>query len=124
MKKTIRAALLSGALAIATGAAPLAAFGETQMPVSLFKVVTAKDEVIIGLNVNELRALGGVEKAPAGIIASTLASRNELTVWQYAVSRASDGGLQVAPLRQIGLLAHDSLRVEPYSSPLRVLPHD
>jgi hypothetical protein len=124
MKKTIRAALLSGALAIATGVAPLAAVGETQMPVSLFKVVTAKDEVIIGLNVNELRALGGVEKAPAGIIASALASRNELTVWQYAVSRASDGGLQVAPLRQIGLLAHDSLRVEPYSSPLKVLPHD
>lgn len=124
MKKTIRAAFFGGALAIAAGAAPLAAFGETQMPVSLFKVVTVKDEVTIGLNTQELRALGGVEKAPAGIIASALASRKELTVWQYAVGRAEDGGLQVAPLRQIGLLAHDSLRVEPYSSPLKVLPHD
>ncbi len=124
MKKTIRAALLSGALAIATGAGPLAAFGETQMPVSLFKVVTVKDEVTIGLNTQELRALGGVEKAPAGIIASALAGRKVLTVWQYAVGRAKDGSLQVAPLRQIGLIAHDSLRVEPYSSPLKVLPHD
>ena len=63
MKNSIRAALLTGALAFATGAAPLAALGETQMPVSLFKVVTAKDEVIIGLNSHELRALGGPEKA-------------------------------------------------------------
>jgi hypothetical protein len=65
MKNSIRAALLTGALAFATGAAPLAALGETQMPVSLFKVVTAKDEVIIGLNSHELRAPGGPEKAPA-----------------------------------------------------------
>jgi hypothetical protein len=124
MKTSIRAALLTGALAFATGAAPLAALGETQMPVSLFKVVTAKDEVIIGLNSHELRALGGPEKAPAGIIASALASKKELTVWQYAVRKADSGDLQVAPVHPIGLLAHDSLRVEPYPSKLTVLPHE
>jgi hypothetical protein len=124
MKNSIRAALLTGALALATGAAPLTALGETQMPVSLFKVVTAKDEVIIGLNSHELRALGGPEKAPTGIIASALASKKELTVWQYAVRKADNGDLQVAPVHLIGLLAHDSLRVEPYPSKLAILPHD
>ena len=124
MKNSIRAALLTGALAFATGAAPLAALGETQMSVSLFKVVTAKDEVIIGLNSRELRALGGPEKAPGGVIASALASKKELTVWQYAVRKADNGDLQVAPVHPIGLLAHDSLRVEPFPSKLTVLPHD
>ena len=124
MKNSIRAALLTGALALATGAAPLAALGETQMSVSLFKVVTAKDEVIIGLNAAEIKALGAADKAPAGAIAAALAGKKALTVWQYAVRKADSGDLQVAPLHQIGLLPHDSLRVEPYSSPLTVLPHD
>ncbi len=94
------------------------------MSVSLFKVITVKDEVFIGLNTHELQALGGPEKAPAGVIASALASKKELTVWQYAVRHADNGDLQVVPLHPIGLLAHDSLRVEPYPSPLAVLPHD
>ncbi len=95
-----------------------------QAPVSLFKVVTVKDEVIIGLNTQEIQALGGPEKAPAGAIASALASRQELTVWQYAVRHDANGGLEVAPLHPIGLLAHDSLRVVPYTSPLAILPHE
>ena len=94
------------------------------MPVSLFKVITAKDEVTIGLNTQELQALGGPEKAPAGIIASALASRKELTVWQYAVRKAANGDSEMAPLHQIGLLPHDSLRVVPYSTPFAILPHN
>jgi hypothetical protein len=94
------------------------------MPVSLFKVITLKDEVMIGLNAQEIQSLGGQEKAAAGTIASALADRKELTVWQYVVRHGANGELQVAPLHQIGLLAHVSLRVEPYSSPLPVLPHD
>ncbi|MGO9485997.1 MAG: hypothetical protein ACLPX9_15645 [Rhodomicrobium sp.] len=123
MKSPIRAAILAGTLALLTAAATLTAWGQAQMPVSLFKVVTVKDEVIIGLNAHEIKALGGPEKAPAGAIASALASKKELTVWQYAVRHGTDGNLEVAPLHPIGLLAHDSLRVEPYSSPLAVLPH-
>jgi hypothetical protein len=40
------------------------------------------------------------------------------------VRKANNGDSQFAPLRQIGLLAHDSLRVEPYSTPFAVLPHE
>ncbi len=124
MKNPIRAALLAATLPLLAGAASLDAWGETKMSVSLFKVITVKDEVVIGLNTHELQALGGPEKAPAGIIAAALASKKELTVWQYAVRKADSGDLQVVPLHPIGLLAHDSLRVEPYSSPLTILPHD
>jgi hypothetical protein len=111
-------------LALSIGTLAGTAWGQAQMPVSLFKVVTVKDEVLIGLNDQDIQSLGGPEKSAAGVIASALAARKELTVWQYAVRHGANGELQIAPLHQIGLLAHDSLRVEPYSSPLTVLPHN
>jgi len=123
MKKLRRAVLRAGTIALLAGNA-IQALAQAQAPVSLFKVITVKDEVIIGLNVQEIQALGGPEKAAAGVIASALAGRQELTVWQYAVRHGADGKSEVAPLHPIGLLAHDSLRVEPYSSPLAVLPHE
>jgi len=45
-------------------------------------------------------------------------------VWQYAVRKAPNGDLQQAPLHKVGLLANSSLRVEPYATPLAVLPHE
>jgi hypothetical protein len=88
---------------------------------SLFKIITVKDEIVIGLNATELGAIGGQD---AGAVAKALASKGELTVWQYAVRHAPNGELEQAPLRKIGLLANSSLRVEPYSSPLKVVPHE
>ncbi len=120
MKVPVRAALAAGTLGLLIGTETQAL---AQAPVSLFKVVTVKDEVLIGLNAQEIQALGGPEKGAAGAIASALAGRQELTVWQYAVRKAENGSLEVAPLHPIGLLAHDSLRVVPYTSPLAVLPH-
>jgi len=123
MKSLVRAVLGAGTIALLTGTATQA-LAQAQEPVSLFKVVTVKDEVIIGLNAQEIQALGGPEKAAAGVIASALAGRQEVTVWRYAVRQGADGKLEVAPLHPIGLMAHDSLRVEPFSSPLAVLPHE
>ena len=45
-----------------------------------------------------------------------------MCVWQYAVRKANSGDLEQAPLRQIGLLSNEPLRVEPYSTPLKVIP--
>ena len=90
-------------------------------PTSLFKVITVKDEIVIGLNGEELAGIGGQD---AGAVAKALAAKGELTVWQYAVRHAPNGELEQAPLRKVGLLANSSLRVEPYSSPLKVVPHE
>jgi hypothetical protein len=122
-KRLTRAAFHIGALALMMATAPQTVWSQGQMQTALFKVITEKDEVLIGLNAKELQALGAGEKN-AGAVARALADRKELTVWQYAVRKAANGDLQVAPLHQIGLLANNSLRVEPYSSPLTVLPHD
>ena len=123
MKVLARAAVAAASLGLLIGTATQG-LAQGQAPVSLFKVVTVKDEVIIGLNAQDIQALGGPEKAAAGAIASALAARHELTVWQYAVRHGAKGELEVAPLHPIGLLAHDSLRVEPYSSPFAILPHE
>ncbi len=109
-----------GALAIALVTVASAAWAEDK-PTALFKIITVKDEIVIGLNPEELSGLGGQD---AGAVAKALAAKGELSAWQYAVRHAPSGELEQAPLRKVGLLAHTSLRVEPYTSPLKVVPHE
>lgn len=92
-----------------------AAFAET-----LFKIVTVKDEVIVGLSDAELAELGG----DAGGIAKAIASKGSLTLWQYGQKHAANGEREMAPVAKIGVLANNSLRVEPYKQPFKVLPHE
>jgi len=110
----------SGVLTIALATAASVAWAQ-EKTTTLFKIVTVKDEIVIGLNAEELAGLGGQD---AGAVAKALASKGELTAWQYAVRHAQSGELEQAPLRKIGLLANTSLRVEPYASPLKVIPHE
>ena len=87
---------------------------------ALFKVVTSKDEIIIGLSADELKALGGSD---ASAVAHALAQKGDLAVWQYNVHRGANGELQQAPTAKIGLIANSSLRVEPYTTPYAIVPH-
>lgn len=85
---------------------------------TLFKIATVKDDIVIGLTPAELARLGA---ADAGAVARAIAANGELSAWQYAVRRSGTGDLQQAPLRRIGVLANGSLRVEPYAAPLPVV---
>jgi hypothetical protein len=89
--------------------------------VSLFKIITVKDEIVIGIPDDELAQVDGKD---AGGIAKMLLAKGSMSVWQYAVHKSATGDLEQAPLRKIGLIASDSLRIEPYASPLKVLPID
>ena len=89
--------------------------------VSLFKVITSKDEVVIGLSDADLAQVDGQN---AGGIAKMLVAKGSMSVWQYAVHKSASGDLEEAPLHKIGLIASDSLRVEPYPTTLKVLPID
>jgi len=86
--------------------------------VSLFKVITTKDDIVIGIAEGDLAKMDG----NAGGVAKALVANGSLSVWQYAVRKSSSGDLEQAPLHRIGLIAKDSLRIEPYASPLKVLP--
>lgn len=88
--------------------------------IDLFKVVTTKDEIIIGLSADELKALGGSD---ASAVAHALAQKGDMAVWQYNVHRGANGEFQQAPTARIGLIASSSLRVEPYTTPYPIVPH-
>jgi hypothetical protein len=89
--------------------------------VSLFKVITSKDEIVIGIGEADLAQIEGQN---AGGVAKALVAKGSMSAWQYAVRKSATGDLEQAPLHRIGLIASDSLRVEPYATPLKVLPID
>jgi len=90
-----------------------------QPAVKLFKIITAKDEVEIGLTDDEL-------KGPASDLenlAKRLADAGQVTVWQYAVRKGADGSLEHAPVKRVAVFKTDTLRVEPFNpAPLKVVP--
>jgi hypothetical protein len=114
---TTRARIIAGAsLAAAWVVFALPASGET-----LFKIVSVKDDIVVGLNDAELAEIGGKD---AGALAKAIVAKGSLTLWQYAVKRGADGSLTQAPLRKVGVLANASLRVEPYTTPYQIVPHE
>lgn len=107
------------------GAALVSTLGVTrnagaQEAVKLFKIITSKDEITIGVTASELKAMGTGEDVK--LLAQQIASAGQITVWQYAVGRDASGGLQMNPLRRIAILKNDSLRVEPASTPYKIAP--
>lgn len=115
-----RAALVHGVTALSLVFAS-AAFAQEKPMTRLFKIITVRDEIVIGLDISELQEIGG---ADAGAVAGALKHKGTLSAWQYASKKAANGDLEQAPLRKVGLLAHDTLRVEPFATPLKVLPHE
>jgi hypothetical protein len=113
-----RAALVHGALAVIFMSVPAALAQDRST--SLFKIVTVRDDIVVGFDTAELARFGG----DAGGIAAALKKEGTLSAWQYAVKRGASGDLEQAPLRKVGLIAHDTLRVEPYATPQKVLPHE
>jgi hypothetical protein len=108
------------AFAGASLAAAWVAFAQPAMSETLFKIVTVKDEIVVGLNQAELAEIG----SDAGALAKAIAAKGAITLWQYAVGRAKDGSLQQAPLHKVGVLANASLRVEPYKTAYKIVPHE
>lgn len=85
----------------------------------LFKVVSAKDETVIGVSAEELGKLGS--GSDIEVLAKHLAAAGQMTVWQYAVRKGDDGSLQQAPLRQVAIFPAHTVRIEPYGTPLAVV---
>jgi hypothetical protein len=122
MTLSITARLARLALAVIT----LLAFGvatagaaDPEKKMKLFKVITQRDETVIGIKEEELRSFG-----PAGDLenlALRLGTAGNLVVWQYAPKKASDGQLQQAPAQRIAVFASGISRIEPYATPLPVV---
>jgi hypothetical protein len=111
MKSLLR--LLSIAVVAGYGFAAAA-----QEQVKLFKIVTAKDDIVIGLTADDVRTMGGAPELDK--LAQWLNSAGQITVWRYAVGRDAGGNLQQTPSQRVAVFKNDTLRIEPFTSPLPV----
>lgn len=83
----------------------------------LFSLVSEPESIVVALT-KEDAGLGDDAEA----IGKALRERGSLTVWRYAVRKAKDGELEQAPWKKVSVQAQAILRVEPYRTPLRVVP--
>ena len=104
----------------ACGAAALVApAAKADEGVKLFKIITARDEIVVGVAGQDL---SGGEGSDLARFAAKLRAAGHLEVWRYAVRKADSGDLQQAPSTRAIIVYSDTLRVEPYVSPLKVVP--
>jgi hypothetical protein len=87
--------------------------------VKLFKIVSARDEIVIGVTDKDIAGSDGSDLAK---LAAKMKSTGQFEAWRYAVKKADNGDLQQAPSTRVMLIWSDTLRIEPYVSPLKVLP--
>ncbi len=87
--------------------------------VKLFRIVTAKDEIVIGLTADDVTKLGSGPVLDN--LAKSLASQGQMTVWRYAVRKDASGTLQQAPYQRVAVFKTDTLRIEPYATPLPII---
>lgn len=86
-------------------------------PIQLFKIVSPRDEIVVGV---EAAQLGSGAGPAVQRLAEMLAAQGQLTLWQYASQKDASGALVQAPLRQVAVFKNELLRIEPYTTPLPV----
>lgn len=107
---------VSQLLLVSASAWALAAPAQGVATVKLFKIVSPRDDIVVGVDAEQLG--GGAPDVQR--LAAALADKGQLTLWQYASHKDVNGALVQAPLRQVAIFKSELLRIEPYSSPLPV----
>ena len=102
------------ALAIAATAVAAGSAAAQTPEVTLFKVVSAKDELVIGVARDELAAMGG--GAPVEAIARQIAKAGHMAVWNYAPRRDAQGAARLTPVQRVVIFANGIVRIEPHSA--------
>jgi hypothetical protein len=108
---------LASFLAALLSAASLVANAQEPGGMRLFKVVSPRDDIVIGI---ETAQLGSGSAPEVQRFAALVQDKSPLTVWQYASQKDAGGALVQAPIRQVALFRNELLRVEPYSTPLPI----
>lgn len=114
-----RAVFCLALLPAAFAARQVRAQTQATAPVLLFKVVSPRDDIVVGI---EVAQLGAGAAPPVQRLAAMLAEKGQLTLWQYASQKDASGALVQAPLKQIVVFKNELLRIEPYATPLAIKP--
>lgn len=113
-RQAVLAIGLAGLLADAVLSHPALAVSR----VTLFKVTSPQNEIVIGLTKADLAQMKG--RTPEAV-EKALRNVGTLQVWQYGVRRGISGEMEQAPVRKIAIADAPSTRIEPYTTPLKVV---
>lgn len=111
-------ALAFALLIQAPGPAPALADGAAE--VRLYRLVTMRGDVLLGITTRDLAALGQGPDVEA--IARRIAEDGQFTAWRYSAVRGADGAPRFVTRDRVAVLQQDALLVEPYQPGLPVLP--
>jgi hypothetical protein len=124
--RRLRLAYTAAALGFAATLGVVATGGIAQAQdagVKLFKLITAKDEIVVGITDAEMKSFGAAPDLEN--LAQHLAVAGQITVWRYTVKHDKDGNLVQAPARRVAIFKADTLRIESFNpAPLKVMPPD
>lgn len=108
------------ALAVPLLAVAGAAAAQSPAPaIRLFRVVSQRDDIIIGLTPAELATMGSGPEAER--IGRALAAQGQIGAWRYVVGRAPDGSTRYAATARVSILRQETYRIEPYTPALPVV---
>jgi hypothetical protein len=107
------------AMAIAVTAAALSTPARAEGGVTVFKIVTPKDDMFVGLTAEELEKLGA--GASVEVLAKKIAAEGQMTLWQYGVKHGEQGQLVFAPIGRVSVFAAGVVRIEPYKAAYEVI---
>lgn len=113
-RQAVLAIGLAGLLADAVLSHPALAVSR----VTLFKVTSPQNEIVIGLTKADLAHMKG--RTPEAV-EKALRNVGTLQVWQYGVRRGISGEMEQAPVRKIAIADAPSTHIEPYTTPLKVV---
>jgi hypothetical protein len=113
-RQTVLAVGLAGLILDAVTSHPAFAVSK----VTLFKIVTPQNQIVIGLTKAELAQMDG--RTPADV-EKALRTSGMLEVWQYGVRRGISGVPEQAPVRKIAVSAGPDTHIESYTTPLKVV---
>lgn len=86
----------------------------------LFKIITTKDEVIVGISKEDIP--GASANPDLGAIAEALNASGYVNAWVYAPRRGPKGEAQQAASRRVSLFAQSIVRVEEYTTDQEIIP--
>jgi hypothetical protein len=109
-----------GWMAVVLAVAPWTMALAADPEVTLLRIVTARDEVVVGVTGPEIERMG--RGVPLEVFSAQLQAMGQLPVWQYASQRAANGELVMSLLRRISVFAAGTSRIEPYATPLKIVP--
>ena len=92
---------------------------DPEAKMKLFKIVSMRDETVIGVKSEDLRNFG--KSGDLENLAQHMSTVGQMVVWQYAAKKGTDGQLQQAPAQRIAVFASGISRIEPYATPLPVV---